>query len=384
MSKPRKIGSALHEISSQRATSPSSSGQSGLIELTSLIKQAEVAKEQQAADDQSGVEKLQQELEAIGGKYKVELRLIDPDPHQPRKTFPKSVIEERAQSLTRNGQLSPIILIPQPNGRYVLFEGELRYRAATYLKWNSLDAVFLPIEVHQAVDADRFQKQMLTSAHAQRLHDLDLAEGILRLVELRYPEWAGRSSNLPRILNTVITRLKRTKQIDNLKAIRNASIEEQQTWIREILAEDERPVFQVILGMQYNPETISRTAFPLLTLTDDLKDLVRSTGLESSKIKELQKLNAKNLGVDEDKALEIRSQVAQEAVETDLSLSEIKIRVAQTLQQHTTATTQPQISPAIKKVQSIPVVGVEPEELRNLKEALLEKAKEIETHLSNL
>jgi hypothetical protein len=37
-----------------------------------------------------------------------------------------------------------------------------------------------------------------------------------------------------------------------------------------------------------------------------------------------------------------------------------------------------------KKVRLLPVIGVEPEELRNLKESLLEKAKEIEIHLSNL
>ncbi|TBR56925.1 hypothetical protein B4U84_26130 [Westiellopsis prolifica IICB1] len=62
-----------------------------------------------------------------GGVHEIEIQRIKPDPEQPRQTFPLYQLQERAESLRRHGQKTPIVLIPQPQSEYILFDGELRF-----------------------------------------------------------------------------------------------------------------------------------------------------------------------------------------------------------------------------------------------------------------
>ena len=72
------------------------------------------------------IQELTAKLSQISGEHEIEIELLDLDPDQPRSIFPQHLIEERAESLRRNEQISPIIVIPQPNGRYRIFDGALR------------------------------------------------------------------------------------------------------------------------------------------------------------------------------------------------------------------------------------------------------------------
>jgi ParB/RepB/Spo0J family partition protein len=55
---------------------------------------------------------------------------IVPDPSQPRKTFSESNQRSLARSLRTTGQVSPIVVKPGPEGKYVIVVGERRWRAA--------------------------------------------------------------------------------------------------------------------------------------------------------------------------------------------------------------------------------------------------------------
>jgi ParB family chromosome partitioning protein len=55
---------------------------------------------------------------------------IVPDPNQPRKTFPADELGNLAKSLSETGQISPIVVRPEAEGRYMIVVGERRWRAA--------------------------------------------------------------------------------------------------------------------------------------------------------------------------------------------------------------------------------------------------------------
>jgi ParB-like chromosome segregation protein Spo0J len=59
----------------------------------------------------------------------VPLDAIDPDPDQPRKTFPGDALQELAQRIWEQGLIQPITASPGEDGRFKIFTGERRWRA---------------------------------------------------------------------------------------------------------------------------------------------------------------------------------------------------------------------------------------------------------------
>lgn len=55
---------------------------------------------------------------------------IVPDPGQPRNTFDAEGLSSLAQNLLEMGQISPIMVRPGPEGKYIIVVGERRWRAA--------------------------------------------------------------------------------------------------------------------------------------------------------------------------------------------------------------------------------------------------------------
>lgn len=325
------------------------------------------------------VEELTHQLAAGSGEHEIEIALIDPDPNQPRKSFPKATMQERVESLKRHGQQTPIILIPRSTGRYILFEGELRTRGATLLGWEKIRAVFLPEEMLPAQD-EVLERQLVTSIHSSRINDLDLAETIVRLLSHRHPTLEPET--IPRLLQSALYQLDRLGQLPELEQIRIADESTQQQWLSALNLKDpnEQKVLALLLWLQLNPNSIKAHVFPLLNLPDDLKQAIREAGIESSKVRELNKLSAESLGVDDDRAAEVRSQMIQKVVEEKLSLSQIKNLVKDTLTQQASAIepASHQIAKTVKRIETISVDGLEAAQLKEVRQALQKKLKEID------
>jgi ParB family chromosome partitioning protein len=69
----------------------------------------------------------------------IPLRLITPNADQPRRVFTEESIEELAQSLQESGLITPITVGKTATG-YEIVAGERRYRAATLLGWETIEA----------------------------------------------------------------------------------------------------------------------------------------------------------------------------------------------------------------------------------------------------
>ena len=63
------------------------------------------------------------------GLEQVAIDQIDPNPFQPRRSFPADKLKELADSIRASGVVQPVLL-RRSNGRYQLIAGERRWRAA--------------------------------------------------------------------------------------------------------------------------------------------------------------------------------------------------------------------------------------------------------------
>lgn len=330
------------------------------------------------------IEQLTNQLATQGGIHEIAVNLIDPDPAQPRQTFPQLVIQERAESLRRQGQQNPIVLIPQLDGRYKIFDGELRWRSAPFAGMTKLKAVFLPKE-ETSDEVVVFEGQLVSSIHSQKLHDLDLATALIRLIIYKYPDLSGREDEIPKFLNAFINRLVRSKKLQYLALIKDSDLMTQQEWLEtsDFKEHEEHEIVSVLLGLQLNPVSINNNIFPLLKVPEDLKNVIRSEGLETSKVRELNKLSSEQMKIDESKALMIRTQVTNRVIEEKLSLSQTKTLVKQTLEQYSTSNSKAkqnkQMDKTIKDIQSINLKILEQTRLIKLRQVLQEKLDEIKT-----
>jgi ParB family transcriptional regulator, chromosome partitioning protein len=346
-------------------------------EGASLNPNDRIALEEQIAD-------LTHKLSQQGGEHEIEVHLIDPDLDQPRKVFAKSVIQERAKSLQDNGQLAPIIVIPQTNGRFTLFEGQLRWEGAKQLHWETLRAVFLR-ETSQNTTVDRFKHQVITSLHAQKLHDLDLAEAIVQMAVTRCAGLAIRQDDIHKVLNSAIRRLERDRALPDFGQLRMAQRNEQEEWLKAapLKTDGERAIFETILDLQLNPISVNTTVMRLLGLSEDLKIIIRKEGLEGSKARELNRLSSKYLNLGESEAQGVREIVTHQAIQQDLSLVEIKKLVEDTIRQYQgEIIAEASGNRFAKQISKMDLSQLNDDDLKELRKVLELKLKEVKSLLT--
>jgi ParB family chromosome partitioning protein len=67
---------------------------------------------------------------ARAGFAEIPVRLLQPNPQQPRNRFDDEALAELAESIRQHGVLQPILVSEDRPGRYLLITGERRWRAA--------------------------------------------------------------------------------------------------------------------------------------------------------------------------------------------------------------------------------------------------------------
>jgi ParB family chromosome partitioning protein len=323
------------------------------------------------------IQELRHEL-ASKGLVDVPLEQIDRNWEQPRQTFTSESIGLLARSLESDGQQEPIILIEQLNGRYLLFDGERRTRAASQLNWVSLKAVIIPepAELHRRV--------LLANLHRENLNPLDLAEALVKEIT---DSCELEADDIPRTLRTAVRRLERQGTIALVNFLIGATLEQQQRELGTMgLNQQEEKIFQVLLSLRLNPASVNTNIFPMLRLSVDLKQAIREQGLGRMPAVALQQLSAKKLGISEKEAQRVRTRILELVLEKKLSVNQTRQLVAQEIAHHTQQTEvvlgRKQVDRIIAQVRSMPVEKVGQEQLALLKEALQQKLIEIKSALS--
>jgi ParB family transcriptional regulator, chromosome partitioning protein len=347
-------------------------------------------------DDDPQKKVLNQKLEALGaqlaqqnGEHEISLDQIKPDPEQPRTVFPQDLIQARAKSLREEGQLSPVIVIPQ-EGWYLLFDGEMRWRSSPLAGLATLRAVFLTQEALDSLDRTAvFDRQLTTSIQSEKLHPFDLANSLIKLMILKHPELKPLAADIPNLLSAMIQRLKRSGKAFELDAIRITERAQQQEWLNHsgLTSLEEQQILSVLLDKQLHPISISSNVFPLLNLPPDLQAVIRETGLEGSKILAIKRLSPKHLNIKEGAAQKLRDELVQEVMQNQLSLSQIRTWVNQKIRESNP--TAPEVAKenkadvAIQAIQAIAPKRLEKARLVELQKALQAKLQEINSLLKS-
>ena len=136
----------------------------------------------------------------------LEVELLGPGKHQPRRKFDPEALESLASSIRAQGVVQPIVARPVGNGRYEIVAGERRWRASQMAGLKTI-----PTVVRQIPDRTAMAVALVENIQRADLNPLEEAEALQRLIDdcgLTHEltaEAVGRSraavSNLLRLLD---------------------------------------------------------------------------------------------------------------------------------------------------------------------------------------
>ncbi len=116
-----------------------------------------------------------QSSHANAGLRMIPLRLVAPNPLQPRKSFNEARLAALAESLKRSGVLQPIV-VRQKGDHYELVAGERRFRAAEIAGLESLPAI-----IREADDATMLELALVENLQREDLNAVDRAKAYLEM-----------------------------------------------------------------------------------------------------------------------------------------------------------------------------------------------------------
>jgi ParB family chromosome partitioning protein len=116
---------------------------------------------------------------AKAGVLKLPIEQIQPDSHNPRKSFEDSGIDELADSIVQQGLLQPI-LVRREGAGYRLIAGERRWRAAQRAGLTEIPAL-----IREAGDEEVLEMALVENLQREDLSPLEEAAGYQRLLSER-------------------------------------------------------------------------------------------------------------------------------------------------------------------------------------------------------
>ncbi|MCK4594470.1 ParB/RepB/Spo0J family partition protein [bacterium] len=110
----------------------------------------------------------------------IEVKLIEANPFQPRRSFPEKSLADLADSIRSKGLLQPLLVRPKPGdeGRYEVIAGERRLRAAKLAGLDSVPVIVRPVE-----DSEALTLALLENLQREDLRPIELARGLRDLIE---------------------------------------------------------------------------------------------------------------------------------------------------------------------------------------------------------
>lgn len=113
-----------------------------------------------------------------GGVQQVAVDAIQRNPRQPRIHFHEEELAELAASIREHGIIQPLIVIPKPDGKFVLIAGERRWQAAQRAGLRTV-----PVVTRQANNQEMLEVALIENVQRADLNALEEAEAYRQLVE---------------------------------------------------------------------------------------------------------------------------------------------------------------------------------------------------------
>jgi ParB family chromosome partitioning protein len=346
--------------------------------ITDLQAEVERLRASQSPELETEIAKLREQLQTQTGEIAIDTDLIDPNPNQPRQTITQESIQAKARLLKKHGQITPVILVPQDNGRYMLLDGQLRWSGAKLLGWETIRALIVP----QPQDLD--QSSLLTFLGFEDLNPLDKAEAIFKEIT---KSTGLEIDEVATTLGAVLKRLERNNQVKELTKLLIASSEEQQQGLEVLdINNEEQALFLVFLEFGLNPASVKSNLLPMLSLPEDLKKAIRHQELKGAHALALATLSSKILKISEQEAAIERIKATEQVLKESLTVPETRdlikgIKAKYLTSEQSESKEVKEVKVIIQKISSglseITLANASREQLQSLQEILEQKLNEI-------
>ena len=215
-------------------------------------------------------------------------------PHQqPRRYFAPQAMHELVESIKQHGILQPLLVRPQKDEKYELVAGERRFKGA-----KTAQLEFVPAVIREMTDVEALELALSENLQREDLNPIEETESIVALLRLK----------LNQTTESIVALLQSAAHPER-EAVDN--VIHSQEW--QSLLE----VFNTI--GKFSPESFRTNRLPLLKLPIDVMEALRSGVIEYTKAKVIARIK--------DEAL--RKSLLSEAIQSNLSLSQIKERLAE-------------------------------------------------------
>lgn len=226
---------------------------------------------------------------------------------QPRRYFDPDKMSQLVQSVKEHGILEPLLVRPLKQDKYELIAGERRLKAA-----QEAGLTEVPIVSKQFDDKQALQVALLENLQREDLNPVEEVEAILELLTI---VMEVTPASIKSILNEASNAKKR-----KLELTENVSRQLEQ--IETILAG---------IG-KFNAESFRTSRLPLLNLPSDILEVLRQGKIEYTKARVIARVK------DEQQ----RSDLLDEAISQNLSLTQIKELIQKIEQNQTDIEETPQ------------------------------------------
>jgi len=116
------------------------------------------------------------DINSNDGVKEIEIKLIIPNPDQPRKTFSEEALKELADSIREQGVIQPVIL-EKSDDRYIIIAGERRFRAS---RLAGLDTI--PGLIRNYTNEQKLEIALIENIQREDLNSIEEAKAYLSLI----------------------------------------------------------------------------------------------------------------------------------------------------------------------------------------------------------
>jgi ParB family chromosome partitioning protein len=120
-----------------------------------------------------------QNKELDSTQSEIDMRLINPNPNQPRKLFTDQSLQELAASIREKGVLQPVLVEKAADNTYLVIAGERRYRAAKIAGLTKL-----PVIIKKFSETEKLEISLIENIQREDLTPIEEAEAYKNLLEV--------------------------------------------------------------------------------------------------------------------------------------------------------------------------------------------------------
>jgi ParB family chromosome partitioning protein len=265
---------------------------------------------------------------------------------QARRYFDPDKLKQLIDSIRQYGILEPLLVRPIPGkpDKYELVAGERRYRAA-----KALNLPAIPVVIRELSDENALALSLVENLAREDLNPVEETEAILTLLEIDL-------------------KLERDEVVSLLYRLENES--KGKTTHNVMGSEKEQQIQSLFQGLGQNCLSFISNRLPLLNLPEDILDAIKQGTIAYTKAKAIAKVKDESL----------RKELLNEAISSNLSLTQIKERIKALQSSHQENTPQKTIDLTVKRLKSAKLWETSPHKwervqslLRDIEELLSEE-----------